>query len=333
MLHGPPGTGKTSLCEALTQKISIRLSQTYRVTRLVQIKSATLLSKYFSESAKVIEDVFTKLEQICQEKPDEFLCVLIDEVESLAMSREASTRQGECHDSLRAVNALLTGLDRTKGYRNIIFLCTSNMIEFIDSAFLDRCGLLLLINYPSQASQYMILRGRIRKLIDRKRVCSEEDIPHYDEALVHSRIDSAKAGSKLLQIVELIRLNNEQSSPNRVMSCRSLAQLPGQAMLRYLRQEQCDLDMLFRFIKQSLLAQRSRDPLMGQNEVEADSWEAIDVGSIGRKRKIHLIIEDPDDQDLAACKQFLKKPQHREQSPECSYARPRGAANGMSTRA
>ncbi|RDL36907.1 uncharacterized protein BP5553_06259 [Venustampulla echinocandica] len=312
MLHGPPGTGKTSLCEALAQKISIRLSQTYNMTSLVQIKSATLLSKYFSESAKVIEEVFTKLAQMCQEKPDEFLCVLIDEVESLAMSRDTSTRQGECHDSLRAVNALLTGLDRTKGYRNIIFLCTSNMIGFIESAFLDRCGLLLAINHPSPASQYAILRGKIRKLIDRKRVYSEEDIPYYDEALVDARIANDKPGSKLLQIVELIRSNNEQSSPNRVMSGRLLAQLPGQAILRYLRQEQCDLDMLFRFMKQSLLSERGRDVPVGQSEDEAESRQRIEAGSIGRKRKIHLIIEEPNEEDLEDCKRFLRTMRHKQ---------------------
>jgi Cdc6-like AAA superfamily ATPase len=80
LLYGPPGTGKTTLCQGLAQKISIRLSHTYKQTKLIQIKTATLLSKYFSESAKQVDEIFTKLARMCEENKDEFFCVIIDEV-------------------------------------------------------------------------------------------------------------------------------------------------------------------------------------------------------------------------------------------------------------
>lgn len=245
LLYGPPGTGKTSLCQGLAQKVSIRLSSTYHSTKLVEIKTATLLSKFYSESARQVDEIFTKIARMCQEDPKEFICVLIDEIESIANSRESSNRNGESQDSLRATNALLTGLDRTRNYPNVIFLCTSNMYEALDLAFLDRCGLKRAIGRPSFASQYEILRSRIQGLIGDGVIKSMDTIPSYDDAVLLVNSTEELPGRRLHEIVELIsRRNKKQSLYGPEINGRSLIQLPEQAILRYLREDECTLEMV-----------------------------------------------------------------------------------------
>jgi SpoVK/Ycf46/Vps4 family AAA+-type ATPase len=301
LLHGLPGTGKTSLCQGLAQKISIRLNSVYKETKLIEIKTATLLSRYYSESAKQVDEIFTAIERMCRENNERFICVLIDEVESIANSRDLSAKHGEAQDSVRVTNALLTGLDRTKACPNLIFLCTSNMFDCLDAAFLDRCGLRLAINPPSAASRYAIVRGRVQKLINRRIISSELTLPSHRDAVID--MDNKELpGSKLLYIVELINSVNSQMTPEGGISGRRLAQLPEQALLLHLRGEDCGLELALSFIEKFVLDEQSRNKrlktdsqMRDTNVGEEEAFEGIEVR--GQKRKLKIILEEDCDME------------------------------------
>ncbi len=120
LLHGIPGTGKTSLFKALSQKLSIRFlkNQFKNGCILFDISCDSLFSRWYGESSKIVGNLLNSIEEYlikCSEKS--FVVILIDEVESIAGSREAIMRRDETSDSIRVVNTLLTHLDKLRYHK------------------------------------------------------------------------------------------------------------------------------------------------------------------------------------------------------------------------
>ncbi|KAF5878132.1 putative protein binding protein [Botrytis fragariae] len=263
---GPPGTGKTTLCQAIAQRLAIWLVEQFPHTKLIQVKTATLLSKYYSESASQVDDLFTKIKMMCQINPKRIIIVLIDEVESIAVSRHSGVMHGEAQDSLRATNALLTGFDRVRACPNVVFMSTSNMIDCLDEAFVDRCAIQIPFQPPSEESQYKILRASVLELVRRQIIIADVSklidhtqlIHSWQEATLYSAVQCGTPTDKLLNII--IQLNSPGAKGKLGISGRFLTQMPGQAMMRCARPNMTlyldfALDCIKKFVEDLLSSQ------------------------------------------------------------------------------
>ena len=99
------GTGKTSLCQALAQQLAIRLGSQFPSCKLVKVDAQSVFSKWFSESGKMVIKLFASIETMLDEDEHTFVCVLIDEIESLAGTRQHTPGANEPKDALRVMDS------------------------------------------------------------------------------------------------------------------------------------------------------------------------------------------------------------------------------------
>jgi len=213
LLHGPPGTGKTSLCRALAQKLSIRLSHRYAHARLLEINSHSLFSRWFSESGKLVQRLFSSVMDMVEDE-ETFVIVLIDEVESLTAARAGAMAGTEPSDALRVVNALLTQLDKLKHKKNVLVMSTSNLAKAIDSAFVDRADIVQYVDLPPREAIYEILRTCLAELVG-KGIVANVDVPGLAQAQLYERTSSFLQTSSLAAALppQSLSTQTDSSSP------------------------------------------------------------------------------------------------------------------------
>lgn len=223
LFYGPPGTGKSSLAISVAHIVAIH-HQAIGPTVLIQVEAGHLINHMFGESSARLIRLFEGINKLCEDEPGRFICIIIDEVEALGGSRK-SDKNNECGmENTRVTSALLRGLDNLKQRANCFTICTTNLVEKLDPAFVDRLGLQWKIDAPGLQPIYEILQSSLQSMM-LDGIIPKEEIPEYMFSKKMVFDGEVTTGASLYSIAyQLFEFQHTKS-----LSARIVRQLPEQA--------------------------------------------------------------------------------------------------------
>ncbi len=195
VLAGPPGTGKTTLAGGLADQAARALGEK---VLFAEVDPHAFPSQMLGESQRSVARLFDRTLPDLARRGGPTI-VLLDEVESLAVSRAGASLETNPVDVHRATDAVLAGVDQVaRACPNLTFVATTNHAVGVDSAFLSRADLVVDIGLPGAAAVEQILRDTLEQVVGGARLDGAALGP-LAKACVDARLDARRVRKLVLR--------------------------------------------------------------------------------------------------------------------------------------
>jgi transitional endoplasmic reticulum ATPase len=144
VLHGPPGTGKTTIARAMASQVS---------ASFYEISAADLLSKWAGESEQKVAKLFARART---NKPS---IIFIDEIDAL-LRRRSSDSASKWEE--RVLSQFLGELDGLKGGDGVLLVGATNRLDTIDDAIVGRRLEPIEVGLPDAVGRLRLLKNLCR---------------------------------------------------------------------------------------------------------------------------------------------------------------------------
>lgn len=147
LLHGPSGTGKSYISEALANEVD---------AKFIKKSAGDIVSKYIGESGKNIKKLF---DEARNHKGNTI--IFIDEVDAIASKRSGEDNNKERNSTLNELLVQMSSQDND----NIFMIFATNLEEVLDPAFLrsGRCDFKIEVPLPDFEMRKGILESTSKK--------------------------------------------------------------------------------------------------------------------------------------------------------------------------
>jgi len=165
ILHGPPGTGKTSLARNLGKLLGCQ-NERFRL-----MSGPEVFKKWVGSSEENIRKIFKPAKDAWKKYGNDAptYMVVIDEIDAMLPSRNGSDGN-PVRDSV--VNQFLAEMDGLEQFNNLIVIGITNRLELLDPAATrsGRFGVHIKIDLPDNKARHKIFEIHTKKLKELKRL-------------------------------------------------------------------------------------------------------------------------------------------------------------------